>query len=145
MPNKDLQKTYHYCPILDKKLSYENMKKIKSFFDNYEGDGTDEKYVNYGGKKMHEWLNKTLENLSKSVYYPKKSRMDAGEENQFKKPHTKDRDNSNPTEIKLPNVIKGSKHKYIMANKTVYESIEDELKAIRYLIEYMNKDKKIIK
>jgi len=144
MPNKDLQKSYHYCPVLNKKLSYENMKKIKSFFDNYEGDGSDQKYLNYGGKRMDEWLTNTLEDLTKSVYYPKKSRMDAGEDNQFKKKHTKDR-NANPTEVNMPNTVKSSKHKYIMADKTVYESIDDELNIIRYLIEYMNNDKKIIK
>lgn len=145
MPNKDLQGTYQYCPILNRMLSYENMKKMKSFFDNYEGDGNDEQYVNYGGEQMKQWLDNTLTDMRNSVYYPKKSRMDAGEENQFKKTHHKDKDNTNLGDVNIPNIAKSSNHKYIMANKSVYESIDEELNAIKYLIEYMNNTKKIIK
>jgi len=145
MPNKDLQGTRHYCPILDKKISYEYMKKMKSFFDNYDGNGNDEEYVNYGGEQMKGWLDSTLENARDSIYYEKKSQMDAGVENKFKKTHTKDNDNADPTGINLPNIVKGTNHKMIMANKTVYESMDEELNIIKYLMEYMNNIKKNIK
>lgn len=139
MPNKDLQKTYHYCPVLDKKISYENMKKIKSFFDNYnDDDGDDTQYKNYGGEEMKQWLNNTLNDMRGSVYYPKKSKMDAGGKNQFKKTHYKDNDNTNITNVNLPKIAKSSNHRAIMANKTVYESIGEELNVMKYLIEYMN-------
>jgi len=139
MPNKDLKGNKYFCPVLNKKVSYEYMKKIKSFFDNYEEDGTKKaQYDGYGGSEMKQWLDNTLNDERNAVYYPKKSRMDAGEDNQFKKTHHKDNDNANPTDVNLPNIAKGSKHKYIMANKTVYESINEELNTIKYLIGYMN-------
>lgn len=141
MPNKDLSKKYFNCPITGDKISYENMKKIKSFFDNYDGDGTDEEYKNKGGERMKNWINNTLSDSRDSIYYEKKSRMDAGEENQFIKTHTKDKDNANPTKIRLPKIAKSSKNKYIMANRTVYESIDEEIDTIKYLIEYMNNNK----
>lgn len=144
MPNKDLQRTYHYCPILNRKISYENMKKMKSFFDNYDGNGNDEQYVDYGGEEMKNWLNNTLDDMRDAVYYPKKSRMDAGEENQFKKTHHKDKDNTNLGDVNIPNIAKSSNHKYIMADKSVYENINEELNIIRYLIEYMNNNNKTI-
>lgn len=142
MPNKDLQKTYHYCPVLDKKISYENMKKIKSFFDNYDGDGDDSQYNNYGGEKMKQWLNNTLNDMRGSVYYPKKSKMDAGGQNQFKKTHHKDNDNTNIGNVNLPKIAKSSNHRVIMANKTIYESMGEELNAMKYLIGYMNNNNK---
>lgn len=141
MPNKDLSKKYFNCPITGDKISYENMKKIKSFFDNYDGDGTDEEYKNKGGERMKNWINNTLSDSRDSIYYEKKSRMDAGEENQFIKTHTKDKDNANPTKVRLPKIAKSSKNKYIMANRTVYESIDEEIDTIKYLIEYMNNNK----
>lgn len=144
MPNKDLQNTYHYCPVLDKKLSYENMKKIKSFFDNYDGDGNDTQYNKYGGEKMKQWLDNTLNDMRGAIYYPKKARMDSDEENQFKKTHHKDKDNTNVGDVNIPKIAKSSNHRAIMANKAVYESINEELKTIKYLIKYMNNTNKIM-
>jgi hypothetical protein len=76
----------------------------------------------------------------------KKVGMDAGRENQFIKTHEKDRDNANPTAIGgLPKMHKGSINKKIMTNKEVYnENLSKEISFIKYLIEYMNNNKKII-
>jgi hypothetical protein len=76
----------------------------------------------------------------------KKVGMDAGRENQFIKTHEKDRDNTNPTAIGgLPKMSKGSINKKIMTNKEVYnENLSKEISFIKYLIEYMNNNKKII-
>ena len=129
MPNKDLQGKYFYCPILDKKISYENIKKIKSFFDNYDGSKQQE-YENKGGKKMYDWLKKILKTKRDAIYYEKKSRSDAGEENQFIQSH--DKNSENGSMIPKAPKIKGL--------KTVYESnIEKEINKIKYLIEYFNK------
>lgn len=129
MPNKELKGRYYNCPINGKQYSYDHLRKLKSEFENSDG--------NYD-LEMKNWVEKTLGDSSDAIYNEKKSRMKAGEENQFKKTHTKDRDNADPTAIRLPNIAKSSNHEYIMANKTVYESINDELNSIRYLIEYMN-------
>lgn len=91
---------------------------------------------------------KEVESLVKTAkdanYNEKKVGMDAGRENQFIKKHDKDRDNANPTGIGgVPKMNKGSVNRKIMSNKEVYnESIEDEISEIRYLIEYMDNNKK---
>ena len=76
----------------------------------------------------------------------KKVGMDAGRENQFIKTHEKDRDNANSTAIGgLPKMTSGSINKKIMTNKEVYnENLSKEISFIKYLIEYMNNNKKII-
>ena len=142
MPNKDLNGKQVFCPILDKKLSYENMKKMKSFFDNYDGDETDVTYKEKGGEKMKNWLDKTLTDLRNAIYYQKKSMKDVGMQNQFKKTHTKDT-NPNPTKVRIPKIAKSSTHDYIMMDKTVYESLDKEIKDIKYLIEYLDNKKTI--
>lgn len=87
---------------------------------------------------------KEVENLVKTAknanYQEKKTSMDAGRENQFIKPHEKDRDNANPTEVGgIPKVNKGSINRKIMSNKEVYnEQLFKEILEIKYLIEYMN-------
>jgi hypothetical protein len=70
--------------------------------------------------------------------------MDAGRENQFIKKHTKDKDNANPTAVGgLPKINKGNISRKIMSNKEVYnESINTEINKIKYLMEYMNNNKK---
>jgi hypothetical protein len=91
---------------------------------------------------------KEVESLVKTAkdanYSQKKVGMDAGRENQFIKKHDKDRDNANPTGVGgIPKMNKGSVNRKIMSNKEVYnESIEDEISEIRYLIEYMDNNKK---
>ena len=70
--------------------------------------------------------------------------MDAGRENQFIKKHDKDRDNANPTAVGgIPKMTKGSIKDKIMTNKEVYnEEITKEISKIKYLMEYMNNNKK---
>jgi hypothetical protein len=142
MPNKNLQHKKFYCPILNKEISYEYMKKIKSFFDNYDGDNK-KQFGSYGGERMKKWVNQVLKDKRDSIYYEKKTRMDAGESNQFKKSHNKDKDNVNVTNVNIPKIAKGSKLRHIMTNKTVYENVNEEIKGIKYLITYMNNNNKI--
>ena len=89
-----------------------------------------------------------IENLVKTNqdanYQKKKTGMDAGRENQFIKTHEKDKDNANPTTIGgMPKMNKGDVSRKIMSNKEVYnEQISKEISSIRYLIEYMDNNKK---
>ena len=89
-----------------------------------------------------------IENLVKTNqdanYQKKKTGMDAGRENQFIKTHEKDKDNANPTAIGgMPKMNKGDVSRKIMSNKEVYnEQISKEISSIRYLIEYMDNNKK---
>jgi hypothetical protein len=83
----------------------------------------------------------TAQNANHSI---KKTGMDAGRENEFIKTHEKDRDNANPTAVGgIPKVTKGSIKDKIMTNTEVYnEGLNKEISDIRYLIEYMNNNKK---
>ena len=144
MPNSDLigkdfeVKDKNLIKYLGDTISYENMKKIKSELENYKTKNNFEKYKQEGGDLVLSWLNQNLTKERDAIYNVKKTKMDAGQENQFKKEHTKDRDNSNPTGLNLPNMHKGSMNRQIMSNKVTYN---EEIKTIKYLIEYMDNNK----
>ena len=70
--------------------------------------------------------------------------MNAGKENAFRKTHTKDKENANPTNVNLPKINKGSTMDNIMNNRTVYESLNEELTDILYLMKYIDKKVNII-
>ena len=171
MPNKDLKNNSFECPddiknhlsstlrkyrgsddsagvkkikaILNTgSLSYDQMRKAKSFFDNDEEQG--EEYILNGGDKMKKWVESELSKATNAIDAVKKTRMDAGDENQYKKTHEKDKKNANPTKVRLPNISKSSNGRNIMSNKVVYESINDELNGIKYLMEYMDTNKRKI-
>lgn len=173
MANSDLQNGYFSCPddvigaiqselasyekggntkglkrakgiVEKKKVSYSHIKRLKNYFDNYEGDGTDAEYKLNGGDKMKKWVDNTLKGARDAIHNVKKTRMNTGEENQFKKTHNKDKSNADPTRVRLPRPHKGSVERQIMTNKVTYESVSDEMEEIRYLIEYMNNNKQIL-
>lgn len=117
-----------------KKISYEQMKRIKNYFDNYEGDGTDIEFKLNGGHTMKKWNDEALKTGRDVIHKEKKARMDGGEENQFIKTHEKDKDNADPTRVRMAKIHKGSKLRNIMSNDTIYEEVE----SIKYLIGYMD-------
>jgi len=117
-----------------KKVSYSQMKRIKNFFDNYEGDGFDDEFKLIGGKLTQKWVNNALESKRGDIHDYKETKMDAGAENQFIRNHEKDPDNANPTGVGLVNIHKGTNLKNIMNNRTVYE----ETNSINKLIEFLN-------
>jgi hypothetical protein len=125
----------------NRKISYGQMNRMKNYFETYEGEGMDDEYILNGGDVMKKWVNSALDNATGNIKAEKRTRMNAGEENQFIKTHTKDRDNADPTNVNLPKINKGSTMDNIMNNRTVYESLEDEIEGIVYLIEYMNNNK----
>jgi len=126
----------------NKRISYQQMKRIKNYFDKYEGEGMDPEYILNGGNTMKKWVNQTLENSRNTIHDIKKVKMNSGIENAFKKTHTKDKDNTNITNVNLPKINKGSQYDNIMNNRTVYENLEAELTKAKYLIEYMNNNNK---
>lgn len=86
---------------------------------------------------------KEVENLVRLAqnanYQVKKTGMNAGRENQFKKAHEKDVANANPTGLGgIPKVASGSINDKIMNNREVYN---EEISKIKYLIEYMDNNK----
>jgi len=97
-----------------------------------------------GGEKRLKDIESLVHTNQNANYQVKKTGMDAGRENQFIEKHEKDRDNANSTAVGgVPKVNKGSIKDKIMTNKEVYnEGISKEISEIRYLIEYMNNNKK---
>ena len=45
------------------KVTYQQLGRIKNWFDSYEGEKEDAPFVLNGGDKMHTWVNRTLESL----------------------------------------------------------------------------------
>lgn len=93
------------------------------------------------------WLKNAYEGDKKRNDANKRVQMKAGKENSFIKTHEKDRDNANPTKIggaaKLTSSGEHSKVSDQIENNRVqyYESINAEIDAARYLIEYMDNKK----
>jgi len=77
--------------LVDKdQISYEQMKRMKNFFDNYDGNRNSTPYLLNGGTMMKEWINKTLKDARKNIEGKKKAMKDVGMSNQYQKTHSKD-------------------------------------------------------
>jgi hypothetical protein len=124
-----------------KEMSYEQMKMMLTFFNKYEDKDPDSEYYLNGGETMKDWVSKTLGDSRDAIHHTKKIQMDTGRENVFKKTHEKDKANADPTRIRMPKIHKGSKMRNIMNNDTVYESLDEEINHIKYLIEYFDNNK----
>ena len=80
------------CNILDMDgIKYSEMKRLKNFFDNYEGSDKSMEYILNGGEPMKLWVTNTLYTATKSVHDYKQAKKDAGIKNAFIKPHNKER------------------------------------------------------
>lgn len=136
--NKD-KKTQGYTRaknIIDKDgvITYENLKRIKNFFDH--NDEESEEFKLNGGKRMKKWVDETLYKATKGIENIKDAKQYAGEENSHIKSHEKN------TKVKttfshdeIPKLHKGSTFKNIMRGKPIYEEIE----RIKELITYKSK------
>ena len=136
--NKDNDTTEKYTALAMQETRLNKAKK--------QGEETGDwsEFKRLGGDNELKRIENIIHTAQKTNHGLKKTGMDAGRENQFIKKHEKDRDNSNPTGVGgIPKVTKGSVKDKIMSNKEVYnEEITKEISEIRYLIEYMNNNKK---
>lgn len=120
-------------------VNYQEMKRIKNFFDNYAGTPKSAEYILNGGQEMQMWVNNTLGTATKNVHDYKQAKKDAGMENAFIRPHEKDRQTkkkNKPTVSKVQTSDVGSS---IFNNSSVqYESILRESSEILddYYYEY---------
>ena len=113
-------KGYTRCSnmVKDGKLTYPQAKKFKHELEN---DLEDTDYDVVGGDDMLDFINTSLDGRRDSVHSSKKIRQNAGEENVFKKTHTKDK-SKNPTRVRKIKVSKNSDD--ILNNRAVYEEID---------------------
>ena len=117
---KSGQKGYDRCNnmINDGSLSYSQAKKFKNELEN-DLDGFD--YDVVGGDDMLQFINKSLGDRRDSVHRSKKIRQNSGEENVFKKTHTKDK-SKNPTKVRKIKI--STKVDDINNNRAIYEEID---------------------
>jgi len=140
--NKDGNQTEGYKRakgILENNLiEYGQMKRIKNWFDSFDGDHKDMEYRLNGGKTMNNWVSGTLNREIEALKGPKKIKMETGMSNQFIKPHTKDNDKINKHSIKtkLPKLHKSPVSHQVWSGKPVYS---EEIKRIKKLIIYKSK------
>lgn len=122
--------------LSSKEMTYPQMKMILTFFNNCDLEVDKQEFDLLGGEDMKKWVTKMLNNDRNSIHQSKKIAMETGKENAFRKTHSKDRDNANPTAVRMPNISKGSANRNIMTNSSVSEAVENEISFITYLIEY---------
>jgi hypothetical protein len=124
---------------LGDKISGNNLTTIKSRLENKPNLSKDE-------ENALKWVTKKYEEERKKIDSVKRSKMNIGMENQYKKTHNKEKYNSNPTKIgglaKLTSNGEHSKGSDQIYNSRVqyYESIDSEINEIKRLIEYLLKD-----
>jgi hypothetical protein len=108
--------------LREKKIaSYSVIKRIKNWFDTYNGDKKDAPFILNGGDRMNNWCDEVLKVWRNSTESGKKVKMETGMMNQYNDEHTKD--NLNITD----------KHSSSVDDLKV-ESIKDEILKINKLI-----------
>lgn len=70
-------------------LSYEQMKRIKHFFDYAKPDDNITEYRLNGGESMKKWVDDNLNGEREKIDHHKEIRKDQGEKNMYRKEHTK--------------------------------------------------------
>jgi hypothetical protein len=107
-------------------ITYEQMKRIKNFFDNFQGTNKDTTYLLNGGTKVKTWINSKLEHARDEIHGKKEKLKDIGMTNQFQK----DQDLSVPS---------GKIGSHTSELKKV---MGEELKKINYIITEIKNNKK---
>ena len=149
MPNSDLKDKIYNVPaqyqnFLGQTISYHNLKMTKTRLNQAKKDKNQQEFNRKGGENVLQWVNNTLKTDRDAIYNKKKTGMDAGRENEFIETHDKDK-SANPTKVGGLPKIGGNVRREIVTNKVeYYESINKEINKVKYLMEYMNNNKKNI-
>jgi hypothetical protein len=121
-------------------ISYSNMTTIKNRLNNKESLSSVE-------QKVLNWVENKLTQETDKVDFNKRVQMDAGKSNAFIKKHEKDTENPNATKVGgLAKVTSSGEHSKVSDQinnnrMSYYESVEEEIDSIKYLMEYMNNNK----
>lgn len=118
-------------------IEYNELKRIKNFFDNFEGNQQSPEYILNGGDEMRLWVDNTLNTATTAIKGFKQAKKDAGFNNAFIKPHEKDRQNktSKPTVSKIQtnnvgrNIANNTAVQYEAKTRNIYIT-ETQLKDI---------------
>jgi len=71
-------------------LNYQRLKRIKNWFDSFEGDSKDAPFILNGGERMKKWCDHVLDHWRNTLDLGKKAKSESGMENEYIKYHTKD-------------------------------------------------------
>lgn len=71
-------------------ITYQQIKRIKNWFDSYNGNKEDAPFILNGGDRMNKWCDHVLDHWRKTIESGKQIKMDTGMSNQFIKTHEKD-------------------------------------------------------
>lgn len=71
-------------------VTYQQIKRIKNWFDGYNGNKEDAPFILNGGDRMHKWCNHVLDFWRDGNKRGKTIKSDTGMENQFIRSHEKD-------------------------------------------------------
>ena len=66
-------------------VSYEQLNRIKNFFDDFDGKNNETPYLLNGGTKMKEWVQSKLDDMRDSIESKKKNMKNVGMSNQYQK------------------------------------------------------------
>lgn len=103
-------------------VTYQQLKRIKNFFDTFKGNPSEGSYVLNGGEKMKGWVEGALRFLRDSNYNTKHNKSETGMQNQHIDDHEKDYTNVRPSK----------KHKSTIQK---YDSaVTESLKRINHLM-----------
>ena len=70
-------------------ITYQEMKRLKNFFDNFQGDNNSVEYTLNGGDALKTWVNNTLYTATSAIKDYKQAKKDAGIKNAFIRHHEK--------------------------------------------------------
>ena len=105
-------------------ISYQQMKRIKNYFDTFNGEPTDVEYILNGGEIMRDWVESSLGDDRNRINTDKTIRKNAGEKNQFRKPHTKD--------------SKIMDRDYLLDKLSIESIIKEDVDKIKKMMNYIN-------
>ena len=94
-----------------KQITYQDLKRVKNWFDTYSGKKEDAPFILNGGDRMQNWVNHALQQMRGSVNNSKKIKSDAGMQNQYLDSHEKnsfnlnDKHSTTADDLKLENQI----------------------------------------
>jgi hypothetical protein len=78
-----------------KQVTYQQLKRMKNWFDGYGGNKEDAPFILNGGDRMNNWCKHALDHMRNSVDSSKKTKSDVGMQNQYLKSHEKNSFNLN--------------------------------------------------
>ena len=125
----------------NKRIGYGQMKRIKNWFDSFDGDWEDEEFKLNGGKTMHNWVNNQLNTATTNIKNIKDAQKDTNPNNTHIKTHTKDNNKIKyKSTFSVPNLGKDISGQ-ISRGKPTYEPIglSEEIERIKNLITYKSK------